>query len=121
MLQVESIFPHPLYRGIKRKYGDDVAIVQLAKSVKPTKTISPICVDESIELRVGDQFQAWANKLFGVGESTTQSLPHIQREWVDIVDKGSSINYVTHFMGNDDGMNEHVEMELRGDLRYAVS
>ncbi|KAK3917276.1 Coagulation factor IX [Frankliniella fusca] len=42
---VTRLFPHPRYRGTRRNYADDVAILELDRPIEVNAYVLPICVD----------------------------------------------------------------------------
>ncbi|XP_034256545.1 enteropeptidase-like [Thrips palmi] len=55
--EVKRILSHPYYQGERRQYGDDIALLELKKSVQLSDYIQPICFDEELVMNTGDNIR----------------------------------------------------------------
>lgn len=62
---VKRVIVHHLYRGVRRNFGDDVAIVQLAQAAEISSYIQPICINEELIVNPGEVFRVvgWGGNL----------------------------------------------------------
>lgn len=89
---VDRIVPHPLYQGVRRKFANDVAIVELQKPVNlSSNNIAPICMNHDIQIAEGEQ-------IIVVGWGSERSSPLEELASVNMKFKAFSacVDAITH-------------------------
>ncbi|KAE8750504.1 hypothetical protein FOCC_FOCC002798 [Frankliniella occidentalis] len=127
-VSVSKIYPHPHFRGRRRNYADDIALLELASPVTVNAYILPICLDwqgnKLASLKKGD-----VGKVVGWGQTAEKKpspflqsaeLPYIPfNECVDAVpaDFLPFLNYDKFCAGHIDGI---VSVGVTQKLSYSA-
>ncbi|KAJ1531432.1 hypothetical protein ONE63_000112 [Megalurothrips usitatus] len=96
---VQRVIPHPLYRGVARKYSADIALLQLSRPAELGDTIFPICLGNSHDKAGKVQVVGWGDDQAALEELQSVSLS--VRDFGDCVGSFSGSAHELPFITED--------------------